>query len=245
MDEKNKIKKNAEMVRTRFGIDLPATQGERRECSDSANDKSMSGYHALAPDIGACQYSCRTDWKWNLPHMDGGTDALLLSGRSGKGALLPIPDDATARIVCLKGEAPRTQAAQIYKKLIVGFFQPAAFSACVLQRFLKNGTLKADYNFGTQDWMPFKIRKPAKTYLSDPYYFPCIAEDGRNRRTCCVMAVISHSHMTRDRVLSYNANAAISENGLIILCPSHQKSYRSPQIFSQIFSQRKHNKGEF
>ena len=245
MDEKNKIKKNAEMARSRFGIDLPATQGERRECLDSANDRSMSGYHALAPDVGACQYGCRIDWKWNLSFTDGGTDAPMLSGRYGRGVLLPIPDDATVGIFRLKGEASRTQAAQIYKRLTVGFFQPAAFSACVLQRFLKSDVLKPAHNFGTQDWMPFKIGNPAKTYLSAPYYFPCIAEDGRNCRTCCVMAVISHSHMTRGRERSYNTNAAVSENGLIILCPSHQKSYRSPQIFSQIFSQRKHNKGEF
>jgi transposase InsO family protein len=207
MNQTNNLNAAVKTAQFRFAIIAPVIQGLYPDASKTAYYKRVTQNPLLLPDGSSFKYDYKTVEKWVSQYRLGGMDALMPQTRSDKGTSRALTDEAIAEIFRLKEAFPRLNATQVHKHLIQESFIPAVVSVAAVQRFIKKNDLKSATNPNLRDRKAFEEDSFGKMWQADTCYLPYITEDGKSRRTYCIMIIDDHSRMIVGGRLFYNDNA--------------------------------------
>ncbi len=208
MHNQDNLSLAAQVAQFRFALIAPAVQGLFPDPSRTAYYKRVTEKPLTLPDGTTFKYNYKTLEKWFSLYTLHGIDALMPRVRSDKGFSRALPDTAIEEIYRLKEAFPRLNATQIYHHLIQDAFLPTTVSVAAVQRFIKKNDLKSARNPHLQDRKAFEEDAFGKMWQADTCYLPYITEDGKARRTYCLMIIDDHSRMIVGGRLFYNDNAA-------------------------------------
>lgn len=207
MNQTNDRNTAVKTAQFRFAIIAPVIQGLYPDPSKTAYYKRVTKKPLLLPDGSLFKYDYKTVEKWVSQYRLGGMDALMPQTRSDKGTSRALTDEAIAEIFRLKNAFPRLNATQIHKHLIQESFLPAVVSVAAVQRFIKKNDLKSATNPNLRDRKAFEEDSFGKMWQADTCYLPYITEDGKSRRTYCIMIIDDHSRMIVGGRLFYHDNS--------------------------------------
>lgn len=207
MNNTNDLNNAVATAQFRFALIAPVIQGLFPDASKTAYYKRVTQNPLTLPDGSVFKYDYKTLEKWVSLYQLGGMDALMPKERSDRGTSRALPDTAIEEIYRLKVAFPRLNATQIYKHLIQESFLPATVSVAAVQRFIKSNDLKSARNPNLRDRKAFEEDSFGKMWQADTCYLPYITEDGKSRRTYCIMILDDHSRMIVGGRLFYSDNA--------------------------------------
>lgn len=208
MNTQNNLSLAVQTAQFRFALIAPVIQGLFPDASKTAYYKRVTQNPLTLPDGTTCKYNYKTLEKWGSQYNLHGMDALMPRNRSDQGASRALPDTAIEEIYRLKETFPRLNATQIYHHLVQDAFLPTSVSVAAVQRFVKKNDLKSARNPNLRDRKAFEEDAFGKMWQADTCYLPYILEDGKSRRTYCLMIIDDHSRMIVGGRLFYNDNAA-------------------------------------
>lgn len=136
-NQKEDIKRAAEVAQFRFGVIAPVVQDLYPDPSRTAYYKRVASSPFTLPDGSVVEYNYKTIEKWVSMYQRSRLEALMPHSRSDKGFTRVLPDTAIEEIYRLKREFPRLNATQIYQHLVSDSFIPASVSVCAVQRFIQ------------------------------------------------------------------------------------------------------------
>jgi transposase InsO family protein len=203
----NELNMAVQTAQFRFALIAPVIQGLYPDPSRTAYYKRVTEKPLTLPDGTTFKYEYKTLEKWVSQYGIGGIDALMPKERSDKGSTRALPDTAIEEIYRVKETFPRLNATQIHKHLIEESFIPATVSVAAVQRFIKKNDMKSARNPNLRDRKAFEEDSFGKMWQADTCYLPYITEDGKARRTYCIMIIDDHSRMIVGGRLFYNDNA--------------------------------------
>ena len=207
MNNTNDLSWATQVAQFRFALIAPVVQGLFPDASKAAYFKRVTAKPLTLPDGSTFQYSYKTLDRWLSSYNAGGIDALMPQSRSDKGFSRALSDTAIEEIYRLKEAFPRLNATQIYNHLLQESFIPASVSVAAVQRFIRKNDLKAARNPNLKDRKAFEEDAFGKMWQADTCYLPYITENGKTRRTYCIMIIDDHSRMIVGGRLFYNDNA--------------------------------------
>lgn len=207
MNNTNDLSWATQVAQFRFALIAPVVQGLFPDASKAAYFKRVTARPLTLPDGSTFQYSYKTLDRWLSSYNAGGIDALMPQSRSDKGFSRALSDTAIEEIYRLKDAFPRLNATQIYNHLLQESFIPASVSVAAVQRFIRKNDLKTARNPNLKDRKAFEEDAFGKMWQADTCYLPYITENGKTRRTYCLMIIDDHSRMIVGGRLFYNDNA--------------------------------------
>lgn len=207
MNNQNDLSLAVKIAQFRFAIIAPVIQDLFPDASRAAYYRRVTQQPLTLPDGTIFRYNYKTLERWVSRYNHGGMDALMPKMRSDTGSSRALPDTAIEEIYRLKEVFPRLNATQIYNHLIQESFLPATVSVAAVQRFIKKNDLKSARNPNLKDRKAFEEDAFGKMWQADTCYLPYITEEGKARRTYCLMIIDDHSRMIVGGRLFYNDNA--------------------------------------
>ncbi len=207
MKHTNDLSLAAKTAQFRFALIAPVIQGLFPDASRAAYYKRVTAQPLTLPDGSTFRYNYKTLERWVSRYNAGGIDALMPKVRSDKGTSRALPDTAIEEIFRLKEAFPRLNATQIYNHLIQEAFLPTTVSVAAVQRFIRKNDLKSARNPSLKDRKAFEEDAFGKMWQADTCYLPYITENGKTRRTYCLMIIDDHSRMIVGGRLFYHDNA--------------------------------------
>jgi transposase InsO family protein len=209
-EEQNHMDKTPSPTETahfKFALIAPVIQGLYQDASVAAYCRRITENPIPRPDGTAYRYGPKTIEKWIELYRKGGMDALMPKIRSDKGTTRVLTDVAIEEIYRLKEKYPRLNSTQIHGILIRDAYIPAMVSVAAVQRFVKQHDLKSARNPNIKDRKAFEEAEFGRMWQADSCYFPHITENGRTRRTYCLMIIDDHSRLIVGGEIFYNDNA--------------------------------------
>lgn len=138
----------------------------------------------------------------------GGFEALIPKERSDIGISRRIDTDTATAIYHIRECFPKINATEIYNKLIAdGMIKKEEVSLITVQRFVKKNNLKGAQSPGLKDRKAFEEEHICGMYQADSLYGPYLTENGKRRRTYCIMIIDDRSRMIVGGRFFYADNA--------------------------------------
>lgn len=192
MDNKTMI----ETASIRLALIQPAFNGTYPDVTKKQYYERVSAVPVRLPDGKTVKYAYGTLACWESDYRKGGFEALMPKERSDAGRSRKLDGDTIAAIVRIHGEFPKINATEIYNKLIAdGIIAKADVSLATVQRYVRKHDLKGASNPGQKDRKAFEEEFACGMYQADTLYGPYLSEDGRRRRTYCIMLLDDKSRM--------------------------------------------------
>jgi hypothetical protein len=168
-NQKEDIRRAAEVAQFRFGIIAPVIQDLYPDASRTAYYKRVAASPFALPDGSVAEYNYKTIEKWVSLYQRGGLEALMPHARSDKGSSRVLPDTAIEEIYRVKQEFPRLNATQIHQHLVADSFIPDTVSVCAVQRFMKKNDLKSARDLNMRDRKAFEEDEFGKMWHREAY----------------------------------------------------------------------------
>lgn len=202
---------NKEMIETasiRLAIIQPAFNGTFSDATKKQYYERISAVPVILPGGKAVSYSAGSFACWESDYRNGGFEALMPKERSDAGKSRKLDDDTMSAIIRIHEEFPRINATEIYNKLIAdGIVSRKDVSLTTVQRYVKNNNLKGASSPGQKDRKAFEEESACGMYQGDTLYGPYLNEDGKRRRTYCIMLLDDKTRMIVGGRFFYSDNA--------------------------------------
>lgn len=204
MNDKMKL----EIASIRLAIIQPAFNGTYPDQNKKSYYTRIAQTPVRLPDGRHVTYTAGTMACWESDYKKGGFDALIPKDRSDAGKSRKLDDDAIAAIVRIREKYPRINATEIYGKMIrEGIITRSEVSLSTVQRYIKKHGLTGAQNPGQKDRKAFEEEYACGMYQADTLYGPYITEDGKHRRTYCIMILDDKTRMIVGGRFFYADNA--------------------------------------
>lgn len=191
----------------RFALIAPVIQGLFPDASEAAYYRRVTAEPILRPDGTLYKYSPDTLERWTGLYRKSGMDALIPGHRKDKGVSRVLSIDAIQEIYRLREQFPRINGVMIHTMLVHDHFIDATVSVRAVQRFLKQNDLTSARNPQVKDRKAYEMPEFGCMWQADTAYLPYITENGRSRRTFCIMIIDDHSRLIVGGGIFYNDNA--------------------------------------
>lgn len=160
------------------------------------------------PDGREVLYAPGTFTSWESAYRKGGFDALIPKQRADKGHSRRLDADVIAAVYELRERFPKLSAAGIREKMISdGLIGASDVSVSTFQRFIKKNNLKGAAAPGLKDRRAFEEEFATGMYQADTLHGPYLNENGRLRRTYCIMILDDKSRLITGGRYFYQDNS--------------------------------------
>lgn len=192
----------------RLSVIQPAFNGTFPDINKQAYYARIAAKPLKLPDGRQVLYAPGTFTCWESAYKQGGFDALIPKQRSDRGHSRRLDADAIAAIYDLRERFPKLSASGIREKMIAdGIIRSCDASVSTFQRFIKKNNLKGASAPGIRDRRAFEEEFSTGMYQADTLYGPYLKEDGRLRRTYCIMLLDDRSRLIVGGKFFYQDNS--------------------------------------
>jgi len=218
-----------EIATIRLAVIQPAFNGTYPDQTKAAYYARIAATPLKLPRGQEVTYTPSTFSCWESDYRRNGFEGLVPKNRADRGGSRKLDDDAVAAIYRIHGQFPKINAAQIYEKLISeGIVKRTDVSLSTVQRFVKKHRIKGACSPNLRDRKAFEEEFACGMYQADTLYGPFLAEDGKNRRTYCIMILDDKTRMIVGGKFFYQDNACNFQKVLKDACATYglpQKLY--------------------
>lgn len=192
----------------RLSVIQPAFNGTFPDMNKQAYYARIAAKPLKLPDGREVLYAPGTFTCWESAYRKGGFDALIPKQRADRGHSRSLDADAIAAIYGLRERFPRLSASGIREKMIAdGLIGASDVSVSTFQRFIKKNNLKGASAPGLKDRKAFEEEFSTGMYQADTLHGPYLNENGRLRRTYCIMLLDDRSRLITGGRFFYQDNS--------------------------------------